>query len=259
MITKITSSRHLLNRVYSDFRPGTSDWVGDAMEWISDALADIGASHQYEPAKEDLTVNNHRAFLPCDCISVLGVEYEGYKLFSAPHSAKPRRNNNFNNGLPVYTTSEEAYQNSLADGATSETVLGELEAKDLRHDVYYYLSPEMITTSFESGTITLYFLKVITDDEGFPMIPDEPHYREAIMFFIMMKMILGGYRHHTIDLKYAESKWQHHKRKAFAKANIPTLDQMETMKNGLVRLVKGFNLSTRFFQGGQSPQQFDDI
>jgi len=56
----------------------------------------------------------------------------------------------------------------------------------------YYVDTDKIKTSFTSGQVCLSYMAFPTDDDCYPLVPDDISYKEAMFWYIYKKMLLGG-------------------------------------------------------------------
>lgn len=106
----------------------------------------------------------------------------------------------------------------------------------------YTIIENLLRFSFESGQIMISYLKQKLDENGFPMIPDEPSAIQAIESYIRMKVFQEEFdsNREGSERKYlkAESDWQWYCRQAKNEDMLPqTVDEMQNImdwKNHLI-------------------------
>jgi hypothetical protein len=97
-----------------------------------------------------------------------------------------------------------------------------------------------INTSYRDGELTLEYLAFPIDSEGFPLIPDNPYVREALFWYVLAKMIMGGYTHSdpTFNYLYARDQWKEYCHKAKTHYRMPqSINDMEQLKTSWLRLI----------------------
>lgn len=198
MIYKNKSSKEIVRKLYTDFGIKESSYVNYMMEWIGEALNMIGNTTQFVPKTAELTVADNRVELPCDFQKNLTVEYDGEKLLQSESR-----------------TTDEEYNYSSSE--------------------YYYLIPNYIVTSFESGTIKIYYDAFPVDDEGFPLMPDEVHYKEALTFYCLYKLLGRGYQHPVFNYESAFNQWMYYKVRAINKGKNFTKDRLKMFEVNWVK------------------------
>jgi len=174
MITKYISCKKILADFYRDVKPQTSDWMYNAIEWINFALGELGGGFNLELVSEEITVENHRAKLPCNNAALKQVIYNGSVI---------HKYNTIN--IDEYDLSNIAFWNEL--------------------------SPGYIRLSFTTGVITLYYYTVSTEFDKLmgiklPLVPDDGtmQVRNYLQEYILMKWLAQGNTHPVRT--YAEVK-----------------------------------------------------
>tara|TARA_Y100000310_G_C20677275_1_gene813820 strand:+ start:1675 stop:2400 length:726 start_codon:yes stop_codon:yes gene_type:complete len=223
MLYKSVSSKSVIAKVYRDLQLKENDRWLDMLEWIGEALAHIGAFSQFEKKQLlGVSVSNYRAILPCDLYNIIQISRGGQPLqylsgsFDSAFHCETSSN--------LHTTSKYGY-----------TING-----------------NYINTNFTDTTIDLAYTAFETDDDGFPMIPDDISYKEAIVRYIVMKLKYPDYvnnREGMTEGKYnvIKEEWHWYCAQAAGKAMMPSLDQMESIKNQWVRLIPEINRHSDFF------------
>jgi hypothetical protein len=107
-------------------------------------------------------------------------------------------------------------------------------------DITYVITPGYIKMNVESGWIMLAYQAIPTDSKGYPMIPDEASFIEAIYWYIVMKLyypqwVAGQIR----DAVYFDARrsWSYFNKQAYGNGLMPNIDQLESIKNSWVRLI----------------------
>ena len=207
MLYKSVSSKSVIAKVYRDLQLKENDrWI-DMIEWIGEALNHIGAYSQLEKKElAGVSVSNYRAILPCDL----------YNIIQISKSGKP---------LQYLSGSFDAtFHCKSSSNLHSQSKYG------------YTINGNYINTNFTDDTIDLAYTAFQTDDDGFPMVPDEISYKEAMVRYIVMKLKYPDYinnREGMTEGKYnkIEEDWHFYCKQAAGKAMMPSLDQMESIKN----------------------------
>lgn len=116
----------------------------------------------------------------------------------------------------------------------------------------YVLTPGYIKTNVREGYLMIAYKAVPTDEDGFPMIPDNASFMDAVYWYINMKIKYIQWSQGKIrDIIYqhAEQKWNFYVKQAYGRAMMPaTLDEMESLKNAWVRLLPVTNAADSFFK-----------
>lgn len=115
----------------------------------------------------------------------------------------------------------------------------------------YIIVPGYIKTSMRNGYLKIAYKAVPTDENGWPMVPDDEGFKEAIYWYITMKLTYPEWREGRIrDAVYYDtrSNWNYYCKQAYGNAVMPQgADQMEALKNTWIRLVTEMGEHTTFF------------
>ena len=114
----------------------------------------------------------------------------------------------------------------------------------------YIVDGDYIKTSFPAGTICLSYTAFPTDEDCFPLVPDDISFKEAMFWYIFKQMLLGGYDKPTnkIDYAFADQKWQTYCTQARNSAAFPSIDKYASFMDQWVRLVPDLNRHDTFFE-----------
>lgn len=113
-------------------------------------------------------------------------------------------------------------------------------------DETYYTELDYINTSFKCGKVILFYSALPTDDEGFPLIPDNGDYKEALYFFTRGKMIGRGFKDNVFKWQDCNAMFEHHAARAIGQIKYPSVDQVES-KLEMTRLIMPDDMYEKFF------------
>jgi|DewCreStandDraft_4_1066084.scaffolds.fasta_scaffold03282_21 hypothetical protein len=137
--------------------------------------------------------------------------------------------------------------NNVSDGNTSFT-----------EGVVFTINNNYIKTNMQTGYIVMAYLAMPTDEEGYPKIPDNSAYKEAIYWYITMKLLYPKWVSGQIkpDVYYhAELKWQFYRKQAYAEGMMPDVEQLESIKNLWLRIIPTISEHDTFFSNLDRMQQ----
>lgn len=248
MIYKFTSVKEVIARVYRDLEiKDTGRWT-DMIEWSADALEKIGAVQQLTPVVKKLTVKNYRVELPCGFYKLNHIYYNGYPLKLSSST--------FGNALV------NPYLNATVDSITLDALNGNpamLTVKTVNYESRdtFSINPGYITTSFKEGDIYVSYDSITVDEDGFPMVPDDVNYKQALFWYIASMLQLPSWFNGDKDSKFeaCNQMWLKHAGQAGAKAMMPDVVQLENIKNSWVRLIPNINSADTFFMGLNNQEQ----
>lgn len=216
MVYTTISPKAIIAKIYRDYKPNNSSWVNDAFEWMGEAIDCIRPFNGCTEQCRKVQVVDYRAKIPCDIQFLLGIEHCNHQLKRTGYI--PAKKHCSINNLP-YSTTES-----------------------------YTLNPNYIQPSFKEGWITVYYNGIATDEEGFPLIADNYEIREALSWYILMKMCLRGYKHPVVTFQMAEAQWNLHYPRAENSCKMPDIDGYDLFKQTYMGLVRNIEMGNTFFQ-----------
>lgn len=246
-IRKFVSIDVIIQDVYRDYRDDQVFSELDLIHWADDALRLIGVKGQHEEIVAKIPIVGHKGLLPCGFIVEQQVaDSGGSVMYPMEGTMEPDMIEDPSNqlaGLPV----DEDHFSQLATQSNGR--MGNFR---------YYFNNNCIITEQEDGYVILSYVGVRLDENGYPMIPDLEEYLQAIKWFIVYKLLLKKWfakQDVQQQMKYAEDHWKEYQRKARDQAYMPTLPEMENIKNMWVRLTPRMHEFRNFFSGIAAPEQ----
>lgn len=187
-----------------------ADIAYDAM----DVINLLGAPLIYESKVKFLDVEEFRTPLPCDLLYTLSVGRLVNDRISPMSSSTSTRAGNW----------------SCVDANGASTL--PLST--------YAIKRGFIYTDFEEGTVEVNYKAVALDEDGYPMIPDHVSVIKAIEANVTaqhfkVKVDMGEIAESA--LRRAETDYSWYMAQAQSILAIPDVDEMESIKNGLIRLI----------------------
>jgi len=127
-----------------------------------------------------------------------------------------------------------------------------------RYKETYIVNCGMMQTSFVSGQVCLSYMAFPTDEECWPLVPDDISYREAMFWYIAKQMVLGGATlpNSRINYEFADMKWQNYCTQARNAANYPDIDRYQNFMDQWTRMAPELNRGQSFFEGLNDREQF---
>jgi hypothetical protein len=269
---KNVSARTIIRKVMRDLKPTNDNWTDDAIEWIGEALEHIGASPQLETKNTVLTVKDYKTPLPGDLYYVNQVSINtGVSINTTTELDEVlAKIEIITDQLAANPNQDLSYE--LRDLNTRVAILSGIYFSDtannnlqmlsygrptFRKDIHalgcdnefsdfsksYVIENNLIKTSFKDGKICLSYMSFPTDDDCYPMVPDDISFREAMFWYIYKKMLLGGYipSMNGIGYELAEQQWKYYCTQARNNANFPDIAGYESFLNQWVRLIPNMN------------------
>ena len=274
-VYKTTSSKAIIRKIFRDLKPDNDNWIDDAIEWIGEALEHIGSATQLAQKQCVLTVENHKVLLPTDLyyINQVAINNSVSPVSSSELDTLTTKVKELKDAII------DAQANSLEYSSTT-TVLHEINSRivilenvyfsgsnslqplqygasnfhkslhctgcvneNARYEDTYIIDDGYIKTSFESGKICLSYMAFPTDEDCYPLVPDDISFKEAMFWYIYKKILLFNptFKNNGIKYDFADQQWKYYCTQARNAANFPDIDKYESFMNQWVRLIPNIN------------------
>jgi hypothetical protein len=291
MVFKYTSLKEVIAKVFADLKLNEETHpISDFIEWGAEALDKIGAISQYivkvtgKEGQQPLYFDNYQAALPTDLIKIIQVAYSSsengsfYPMRYGTNSFDNRRQftseiTEDENIIAPITTSVQIvmdlfnldYENALDKINTEPETRSYIEGLIVSNkrltasegntissnDLIYVINPGYLKMNVKSGYLMMSYIAIPMDEDQYPLIPDMSSFKEAIYWYINMKLKYPEWATGRLSDRvyyHAETKWRFYRGQAYAEALMPsTSEQMESIKNTWIRLIPELNEHSRFF------------
>jgi hypothetical protein len=290
MVYNLTSVKRVISKVFQDLDLKEGDHrLSDMIEWAGEALEKIGGFPTFETrvcGKDDLpllVVSNYQTKLPCDFHSMIQVAYTStgyspyYPMRYGTGSFDSASTANDTNVLANISTNEDivmlcmtlydlTYEDALESINTDPLRRAKLNALLVSHstntnsgpseesttgDYTYIIKGGYLKTNIENGFIMLAYQAIPTDKEGYPMLPDNASFIEAVYWYITMKLLYPQWSSGQVrDAVYADAKrsWNFYCKQAYGNSMMPNgAEQLESIKNTWHRFVEEWSEHDSFF------------
>ena len=271
------TSRAIIRKIMRDLQTTSDNWIDDAIEWMGEALEHIGSSAQLQEKGCVLTIKNYRADLPTDLYYINQVAINNNVLPSVENEltdilakidaikedldANPNQNvirelRDLTNRLVVLENIYLADTAGLQPLAYSTTSFPKsIHCTDCvnemaKHKESYFIDAGTIKTSFVSGKVCLSYKAFPLDDMGYPMVPDDISFKEALFWYVYKKLLLGNSVNvpNGINYTFAEQQWKYYCTQARNSAVFPDIDKWESFLNQWVRMIPNMNRHNNAFE-----------
>lgn len=111
---------------------------------------------------------------------------------------------------------------------------GHNDSSMFSNELQYTTKPGYINTNIPTGYVKIEYYAIFTDDNSMPMIPDLESYKEAVLWYVTMKMLYPKYLKgelHQSQYYDIRRSWNFYRKQAYAEAMMPTVDDLESIKN----------------------------
>jgi hypothetical protein len=250
----------------------------DFIEWIADALQHIGAYYQYQEKETGVVIQNYTGLLPCDLHKVIRIT-EGVSIDLSTSSG-------FYGGtlqgmlatLGVDFSELSPYEREIlnSQGLDNISYKGYRAVVDrLQHNKNlignpvtnaftnkdYNINLNRITTAYSEGVINIQYLALPIDERGFPLVPDDVSFRDALFwkvaYHLSMRNPSALPNQRMQDMEYCKQKWNFYCVQARAGANMPDLAMTERLANNWVRLFNTVDDGSEYYRKVGKPQMLD--
>lgn len=258
MIYKYTTCEAIIAKIMSDLdMQFVQQRISDIKEWIFEGIDKIGAATQYEYKESGtdgtpiLVIKDYQVPLPDDLARVKSIAYS--RKENGPWQIIRSNTSSFKNypdvGDPTTTSTTSSNEDDLLLPVNLITV-GNSNSTNFSGDVQYFIKPGYICTNARDGYIKLAYDAILTDSNGYPLIPDLTSYQEALYWYTLMKLKYPEYLRGTLNREIyydIRRSWNFYRNQAYAEAIMPDEDQMISIKNEWLKLVPEINEEDTFF------------
>lgn len=137
---------------------------------------------------------------------------------------------------------------------------GHLDGTMYSCDLQYTTKPGYIMTNAPKGFVKISYYAIPTDDDSMPLIPNNENVKEALTWYIILKLLYPKKLRGVIkENDYTEMKnnWHYYKRLAYGDSLMPSnADEMESIKNTWLKLYPEQNDHDLFFSTTGEEQNY---
>ena len=283
MINKLVSSNAVIAKIISDLNLKENDLrISDVRQWLAEGVEKIGAVTQLEHKVCQVPIIGYQAKLPCDldkldqvAFSIDGSHFIATKRATGSFGVQQCKNAHAGCNTQMYihtqdlvplvkslynlTTDEDAYEMINSNPNIEATLKPLINQYDIpsnngvipTNQVLYSIKPGFIYTNMPTGILKISYYGQYLDTDGMPMIPDAASYFEALYWYVTVKLKYPEYlngrmaQHVYYDMRRS---WNFYRSQAYAELMMPTVDELESIKDDWTRLMPNINEHQNFFQ-----------
>lgn len=200
----------------------------DAAEYALEFIKLLGAPVVYINKTICIELNCYKAEIPCDLLYVNGIRYFDNDLSNA---IAMRESTN------IYHVNSNEFNNKGESNSNNEFT--------------YKLQNGVIFTSMENGNIEISYEAIATDENGYPLVPDNQKVELGMEYYIMSRYLEPLYLVGKVTDKafeYIQQKRYFYTPSAFTSLQMPGVDKMASIMNGLNRLIINDTAHQNFFK-----------
>ena len=215
MISGYVSLGAIIAKIYRTTQSNEEINYSDAAEWCAESLNLIGANDIYDQISDCLPIINGKAKMPLGFHKLADIRYKN---------------------SPMYWSSNSVAANYQCSGCQIPVC-----NSGTCTNTFYVNNSYLITDiTGEDQNVCIIYLGIHVDDEGFPMIPDDPLIIKAVESYIIYSLDYANFRKGKITDKVfqkSESEWLFYCPAAKGAANMPNLAQLSNLGNIFRRLI----------------------
>lgn len=210
----------------------------EAAEFALEFIRLMGAPLIYsDVVSKPIELNQYKAKLPENLLYLKGVRY----ICDDCDLSIP------NEGIAMkYAT--DIYHNGLM---SDNCINNNIDDRDELQGYTYMINKGILTSSIENGFILLSYKEIATDEDGFPLVPDNEQFKLGLEYYILHRYMEPMWVAGKIPDKvfsYIEQKRHWYYSSAHTSLQMPSIDQMESIMNGINRIVINSTAQQDFFR-----------
>lgn len=139
---------------------------------------------------------------------------------------------------------------ATTNGQYLSNAVGHNDSTMYSRDLQYTTKPGFIVTNVPDGYVKIAYYAILTDSDGMPLIPDLESYKEAIFWYVAMKLLYPKHLRGEIgQSQYYDIRrsWNYYCKQAYGEAMTPGVDELEGIKNDWHKLYPEFDDHDTFF------------
>lgn len=230
MITGFVSVGTVLDKLYRDLNINKEINFYNVVSWCNEVLLKVGAYSQFKENKVFIELEDGKGNLPGGFYKIIDLIYN-YKPLHWASNTSAINYGAENCGIPNCCTEHSFY----------------IENNCLITDIKGINKKVQIT-----------YLSMFVDEEGYPMIPDDVYFQEACAKYVTYMLDYQEWRKGLIPdkvLQKSEIDYLFYINSARGSANLPNVQQLENLKNIIVRMIPQQNQFTNSFRNNSSQEK----
>jgi len=219
----------------------------EAAEYALEFIRLLGAPVAYLDKQAVLELQMHKAELPCDILTINGVRY-----LDTPDAL------GINEPIAM-RESTNVYHFNPGEHANEQSSDFDLRGNHRRTEFTYSIQKGIIFTSMRDGSVEIMYKGIATDEEGYPMIPDNEKVMLGLEYYILSRYLEPMWLMGKITDKafeFIQQKRYFYMPSAFTALTMPSVDGMESLMNSLNRLIITTNSHKNFFKKAGEKESF---
>lgn len=185
----------------------------------------IGATVPLVKQYKNVQISMHKGAMPKGVVFIHGVSFKGDSCD--------------NQGVPMRYASD-IYNSVLHSDEAKKLCKGEKASVSDKSRGSYNINGMSIDIDKPYGWVEIAYDSIQMDEDGFPMIPDDASFKEAFKYFLLKNAAEPSFYRGDVNqavFRDIETQYNWYVGQAFSSLTMLTPDQMETMANGLLRIL----------------------
>jgi hypothetical protein len=182
---KYISSKALIGRFIQECGIEETNFASQVPIWIEDAIQIMGVPKYYVYKNKLINIDRKQGLIPCDI-----------EFLHSVYVAKDNDFSNMNYIRRLYIRDAPIINQNVHIPQTNH------------HSAV--ISGRYIYTTFDKGVVYMIYKGVPCDNEGYPLVPNDAQFNEAIRYYFIKTLSLGGYKHPILSFKDAYDLWEKH-------------------------------------------------
>jgi hypothetical protein len=203
-------------------------------------------------------VSNHVLCIPKDLCGLIAIEDEYGRIIPMGGDITDLKSTTKRSQIrPTDDGRPSVFQMGVTHGNTTPIFGEDLEQLPIASSNanYYKISGNYIQFSFEEGFVKLHYLRRPLDKEGYPLIPDNENFKQALYWYVLKQLIGAGYKHQVFDYGKCDEEFEKYGARAINEITYPSLDAMAKANRSLIRLIPPYHFYEDFFANSEQTQQ----
>lgn len=193
----LISAEELIGEFLLDFDIQNTNYLSSLNRHIVRAIGLMDIDTYYKRCTKKIKIEENRGVLPC------GIKYIEAIFFNS-------------NGYPY-----------IADVGYNDLSLVSEMPKNIRRYSDVYIEEGYLTFKDFEGEVVVVYKTLPLNSKGYVLFPDDDWLKEALLYFIIYKMSLSGFKHKTVSREEAYEQWNMLYPRARNSVNFPSVQEMQ--------------------------------
>lgn len=232
-----------------------------AADYALELIRRLQIGFSFGESVEYSNINKFKASIPSDLVFIRGVRY--INCNSIPDELRRDTTPDFikDEGLVGYLNQYPNWLPAKYTGYIYHSDYhcnGQSYPDDQACDITYTLNNNYVNLSEEEGIIQIAYRSLLTDDEGYPMIPDDQSFQDALYYYILKEHLFGLLATGKVSERFynkLEQEYSWSVGQAQNNLKLAGMDHWESSMNGIRRLIHDHNQADDGFKNLHTKEQ----